>query len=294
MNKAKEIVWFIRNIKNIGKIQLCCYRYGDRGKRKVLLLGMHGDELTPYYIVSNYLNKNKFIDFTLDIIPVINVGGLLTGKRMDLLYGLNYNRFYNNSSINFITEINSALYKFIEDADLIIDMHNWDSPSSIFGICFNNLGLNDKTYLNTYSTIGVNLVLDNSLINEFNESLGTKINSIKYFPVEYPNQNYVNSAIIKRLSDNLSNTLNERFIQKSPIIIQEKDSIISNEMGVLNVCIKPGEFIHEGSMVAELIDPFSGFEKYTIKSKKDGYILYFENSKFVLPGDVIMVIGTSK
>ena len=53
----EKITWFTKSIQGIGEIKLEAYKYGNSGKRNILLLGMHGNELTPYYLVSNLINK---------------------------------------------------------------------------------------------------------------------------------------------------------------------------------------------------------------------------------------------
>jgi len=292
MKPNETVTWFEREAPGMGRLRLQAFRYGRGPVRKVLLMGMHGDELTPYYLVSRLLEREEPEDYTLEIVPVINAGGLLAGKRMDLIYDENYNRaFQKKGTENIVAAVSSALLEHVKDADFILDMHNWESPSVVFGMGFSPDGCSDDL-LRVYASLGAVCVLDASWTVDYEATFGAALVGRPYFPIEYPPQRLLDEWTIADYSAKLDRTLKGEGSSQLPVVLGDRRALNSPRPGIFDPLVEPGSWVGEGEIIGSIIDPFDGFKVHQIRSDAPGMVMYFENRKFVLDGEPVCVLGT--
>lgn len=295
MKQNEKFTWFERDVPGIGLLRLQAYRYGKGSIRKVLLMGMHGDELTPYYLVSRLLEQDEPKDYTLEIIPIINVGGLLAGKRLDLIYETNYNRvFFEKRSKSIVEDISSTLLEYVKDSDFILDMHNWESPTVIFGMCFDPICFSDDAFLQIYSSLGAECVVNASRTRDYKKSFGAALLRRPYFPIEYPPQQMLNKEQVVDYSIKLDRTLRGELSREIPVLLDSQIVLNTPCPGIFDPQIEPGNFIEKNDSIGSIIDPLNGFIIHKIYSDTSGYVIYFQNKKFVLDNEAVCVLGNVK
>ena len=295
MKPNELITWFEKDIPGLGQLRLQAYRYGKGSARKVILMGMHGNELTPYFLVAHLLDHINPEGYSLDIIPAINTGGLITGQRMDPISGKNYNRLFQKNSVNSIlNEIATALLNYVNGAEIVLDLHNWESPTVTFGMCFNYGGYHNTEYLRTYATLGVECILDVSHNAEFAGTMGAALSTLNYFPIEYPPQFLINDQFVPKFSNKLNQTLTGKFTEKAPLFFSYRKSVKTPVPGIFCSHVKPADTVKKDEIMGSIIDPLNGFEEHEIRCDFTGYVMYMENKRYVLANDCLFVLGQER
>ena len=261
-----------------------------KGKKILVIGGVHGDELTPIYSVylyQKYLKSNKKRDFkSLTIINSINKSGIENCTR----------EMSNNNTSDLNRKLShenfsptDKLKELIEKNDVIIDCHS--SPK-----CCDFVLLNMDEYNNSYVKF-----CEKNNINYLNRY--SNANTIKKyaldmdkisFTIELNKMNYVDIESAKSGKDLISNiveNINSMKYKKSEPKYEPYTEFNHHKSGIFFPKHKLGEVISKGDKIGYILD-LTTYEKHKVIFNRDGdYRLICQGiSDYITPKDSIYYI----
>lgn len=137
------------------------YQYGSGSPNVVIVAGTHGNESAPahfLHLLVSLLDDQKFNpNYSLTIVPYVNPAAIRAGTR-SLWCQADVNRSWTDNK----TVINEYLLPYIDNADIVLDMHEaWG-----FHTCSNGQSLGQTIYTNNSSLDS----LGKSIVDSLNDS----------------------------------------------------------------------------------------------------------------------------
>jgi len=291
-NKIKE--WGKITIPEIGDYPLYSITIGKGKRRIVLILGLHGDEITAYYVVIKMLELyGDEFPCQLEIIPAINRLGLLFNKRRLPFSDQDLNRLFGKIENKYSQSILAqSLVKHIKNADLIIDLHNWDTPTAIIGI-ISEENCSGVPY-NALLRFGCDYIWLPAK-KEFDHSLGwwAANQGIPYCALELQPPWLIDQKKITKLAKKLYKMLEMDSENPYDAPPQGKRKLMHAPCsGLFEPLIIPGDFVSNSSIpIGKIISASNFEEKCIIKSQNNGLVLHIMNRSFVHEGQILAIIG---
>ncbi len=128
------------------------YDSNTPGPKIVILSGTHGNELAPHYAAVDYFNNHNIKKGSVTIIIVNKCGILFNDREQGLINPFNdINRSYEKNHV-----LNKNIEKYIQDATLVIDLHEsikYDQEGGLGNtITYNNNYLDVEHLINKINT----------------------------------------------------------------------------------------------------------------------------------------------
>ncbi|MCI4434481.1 MAG: succinylglutamate desuccinylase/aspartoacylase family protein [Thermoplasmata archaeon] len=262
------------------------YRYGGKGKKVLIISGLHGDEYSSI-LATNMLIKNISgnLEYNVSIIPIANMGAFLYRSRTSPYGGEDLNRIFPGKRNGSLCErLAERIFSIAMENDIIIDLH------SCGFLCIPHiiaLYKNRKDVVNLTKSLNIRYIV---------ESIGTQgqlmTESLKRgktsIIIEIPSGfgGYIQEKYAKEVSDGLLNFLNGRESDVEHIFLGKIEKVRSEKFGYfrpLKKILKNRE-VKKGEKIGRLDDEF-------IFAKKDGIIISTHFPSYIFKGEIIYEIS---
>ncbi|MBM4402188.1 MAG: succinylglutamate desuccinylase/aspartoacylase family protein [Candidatus Cloacimonetes bacterium] len=276
------------------------------GKPKVLLLvGIHGNEISGLFVVQKLLEKLKLKAGGLNIITAANPLAQALRKRETPLDLRDLNRnFPGNKDRSFTDRLATKIFAEAKKCDLVIDLHTFEDSSPVVAI-FMNHGSNKvkKASLKFIKALQPDIIWRLSTQTEeekrLSGSLGPKLAEIGItnFAIEMPECFRITEEQLERIVMGLLNVfsllgmIDEKtgsWQDKIPIF--ERQQVHADRSGLFIPQKKLMEKVKNSEVVAEMIS-IKNFASSKIKSPFAGQLIVFKEKDLVNTGDTLFTIG---
>jgi predicted deacylase len=297
MLKYKMLKWCDHVIKDIGVVSLSALSFNNHCKRRITIVnGLHGDELSSFLFLRHFIeNEVETLDFRIDIIPFVNWLGHLEGTRNYAIGDINFNLV----DVADSEEINSVLNQmitFASGSDLVIDFHNWDTLSILFGISFNqNFSLEDLA-LRFISNFGCPFIWRIDENQKFEKTLGFKLKALEqpYCAIELPRPDHITHSQFKDFSVLLHRAIRDfdKDFEGVVPIFGHKRAFLSQVSGVYAPEKYPGDIVEEGDIVGTIFNSVNFKTKEHIFAPEDGIVVHSNPGEYVQKNQVLGFVGS--
>ncbi|HIE37370.1 TPA: hypothetical protein EYP83_04295 [Candidatus Geothermarchaeota archaeon] len=285
--------------------------YGDSGKRVLIVTPLHGNEVTPIYLiwrVMEYIESSDALKGSLDIVLGVNFYGLLFNMRVDPLSGRDINRsFPGGDEYGSSGHIAKSIYELAHKGyDLVLDIHG--AGYSIPHIIIDYLDLEVTDYLievakysgipyiwdyydmEKYYGFGLDRTLTGSLVK-----LG--VPSLTY---ELPTSGYSDKDMVNSFNGliNILSYLDVLDCDKLDVEDYPKEvnglfrrRLYSEHGGFIEAFKEPGEYFIQYEDLA-VIKNILGEVLERIRVDKEGYIISIRRTGVVKPYEGVTSIAT--
>jgi predicted deacylase len=245
-----------------------------KGKNISVIAGIHGNEITPIYILMKMVKESQFSDLTifndinkLTIINGVNDIGLLNNERD---YKKPHSFDLNRTFIANEKDVIGELEEYLLNTDILIDIHS--SPNCTE---FALIDYNEKT--NFYAdwceradvTFAVRYSNGNTL-KKFIQDQGGASLTLEVDRMEKINSESANRSI--KVIKNLLNTC----LDKDPFISRPKGipicQIFTYRQGIVEYTVNPGDFVKKTDLVAKVLN-LNGDVELEVRSHIDGTVI---------------------
>ena len=296
----QEISWCETRMGPGCSISLRAYRWGDGGPRCCLVCGMHGDEYTPHYVVREYLRAGSPTSNcgTLDIIPAANWAGMLMGIRDYPFCGVDLNRgFAADHGCEHLGEVTHRLVEFLRTAQLVIDLHNWDTPTLLVGISYESPpgNLPGGPAWRALRHFGCDYVWVPSE-EKYAHTLGASLSRLRtpYCAIELPPPWLVSGALITDYAHRLGKAIAFAEPEESPQVLWGDRTVLhAPTSGLFAPSVSPGDAVTAGTLVGEVFSPLDPLMGERIESCASGMVLHVEERTLVRENAPVCFIGTA-
>jgi len=275
---------------------------GEHSRRLCVVTGIHGDEFEGQYIVyelNRRLQAGKgHLHGVVDLYPCVNPLGMESNSRGIPGFDLDMNRsFPGNSQGDLVERAAAALVQDIMDASLCLDLH----ASNIFirEIPQARLSTDYADTVMEYARVSnvdfiwvseSKTVLEATLVHTLNSL------SVPAFAIEMG----VGMRITRKYGDRITDGI-LRIMKKlgmwdgpaqefpNPLVSLEHAvyMIHSQSAGIFMLMTENFMELHEGDLVGEIIDPYSGIKKQEIYAPCDGMIFSVRDYPVVYQGSLL-------
>ncbi len=296
MPKYEWIKWCDHQFRNMGVISLSALSFNHHFSRRITLInGLHGDELSSILFLKHFIeNHVADTDFRIDIIPFVNWLGHFEGTRNYGIGDINFN-LVDASDSEEINAVIDDLISFASGSELVIDFHNWDALSILFGITFEQSYNPKDLALRFLCSFGCQFIWSIDQEQRFEKTLGHKFRGIgqPYCAIELPRPDDLVydqfKGYAERLQWAIRNMNNSHEI--SVPIFGSKSPFVARVSGVYAPEKYPGEHVKLGDTVGTVFDSTNFEVKETIKASHSGIILHSSTGEFVCKNQVLGFIG---
>ncbi|HPD74203.1 MAG TPA: succinylglutamate desuccinylase/aspartoacylase family protein [Patescibacteria group bacterium] len=279
-----------------------------RGKKALIVCGIHGDEYTGLLVINNVLEKIKDIQGELWIIPSANALAQALNIRINPLDLYDLNRKFPGDKTKEPTDrIAAEIFEIAKDMDAVLDFHTFEDPTVVTNI-FMNCGSNEtkKKTLEFIKLFDPDIVWELNIKSrdelKFVTALGPKLSfeGIPNIAVELPQLHNVSDEQIERAVDGTIKILNNLKItnvshakESRELLFVENKEFNSNVSGIFVTHKKLMDKIKKGEVVGGVID-ITSFKKTQIKSHESGVLMVLKDRQFVTTGGRLFTVGKLK
>jgi predicted deacylase len=266
-------------------------RWGDGAPRRVLVAGLHGDEFTPHYVLRAFArNFAAKLGGTIDVVPAVNWLGMLLRRRRYPVGSVDLNHSFRACPQRAVATLLGDLVTFTEGADLVVDLHSWDSPTALVGITYKAPQEADEAW-ELLERFGCDFVW-RPRKPEFQGTLGAvlKERDTPYCGIELPPQQLVDEAGITSYSQQLYRALS-RQVPRTPVPSGGRELIHAGANGLLCPCAVPGQSVAEGDRLAEIWCPCSFEPVSETVCRRQGVLLHCAPRGMVQAGELVHIVG---
>lgn len=292
---CRRILWGRTCVPGGGTIDLMALRYGDGRPRQVVIAGLHGDEPTPIYILAEFVREHAAaIGGTLDIVPAVNWMGLLLGRRRFPFGGVDLNRSLVDGMPNaYARQTMDDLVSFCEGADLVADLHSWDSPTVLMGISHALEDAHAAASINALTRLGCefiwrpqDLAAVKGTLGDALAHLGVPYCAAEFSPAWLVDPPWIADAAA-RLADMLSGVE-----AGPPPLIGGREPVVATEAGLFFPVLEPGSRVELGQTCGAVLDSRTLRCVGEVISPTRGMVVQLETRRAVFPGQTVAFIGT--
>ena len=296
-NCFTEIEWASLRLPTGGEISLRALRVGKGLPRTVVVIGLHGDETAPLYVLEQMLRTCQIerITGTTDFVLTVNWLGLLSNRREFPIMHENVNRLFTNGGNETPARVLvNKLESFLRDSDLVIDLHNWDSPTTILGIHYDcgSTTVNDRS-IGVLAAFRCAYIWTPENNSDFIGTLGQRLASIPiaYAGIEFPPPWLIDHAIIEDLSRRLFRVLSRTPASEPRPPTGLRREIVSPDSGLLLPLKNPGDIVSANEPIADLRSVSSLKTLGRVLSPQAGMLLCLASRRFVHSGETLGFVG---
>lgn len=292
-------------IGNVGvlDINVPVIKVGSGNKRVLLIIGVHGDELSGLLVANNLLENWCLAGVELDIITAANPLAQALGVRQALPDLKDLNRVFPGDASDSITSRGAAaLFKFAKKFDLVIDLHTFSNLAPITAI-FMNSGT-EKIRAECIKLIRVfnpEIVWQLTPLrveeSHFTGALGPRLANagVPNFGVEMPEHFRISNNQIERIVTGIISTtkaVNGNNVKGSNnvTLVFDRQVFKSNRAGIFLPTRKLLDEVKEGEEVGEIIS-IKNLNKNSVKSPFSGTLIEIADKSLANLGDTLFTVG---
>lgn len=259
-----------------------------KGKRILIIAGVHGEELTPVYCLSVF--SKQYIDIvkqdfkSMTIINGVNMDGLKQGTR-DIPNNStsDLNRMFISESR---TDSFNLLKEHIEENDIVIDVHSSPSCTDFALIDIDEYMSSMKEWCNKSSVTAAFRYSGADTIKRYCLDMGkpaltielNKLNVIDYASAKN------GAEILTRLILRSANYA--KIEKKEPGYVKELVEIKTHVSGIVDYHVKNGEHFKEGDTLYSILDLDLNII-YDYNVSFDGFVVCEPTKQFAKRGDTL-------
>ncbi len=290
------------------EIPILKFTGNKRGKKALIVCGIHGNEYTGLLVINKVLEKIKDIQGELWIIPSANSLAQALNIRINPLdlYDLN-RKFPGDKKKEPTDRIAAEIFDIAKDMDVVLDFHTFEDPTVVTNI-FMNCGANEtkKKTLELIKLFDPDIVWELNIKSKeelkFVTALGPKLSfeGVSNVAVELPQLHNVSDEQMERAVDGTIKILNNLKITKLPdvkksrkLLFVEHKELDSDISGIFVTNKKLMDKVKKGEVVGEVID-ITSFKKTQIKSHESGILMVLKDRQFVTTGGRLFTVGRVK
>lgn len=292
---VQALRWGTSRIPGGGEVELEALRFGAGEPRRVLVSGLHGDEPTPVFILAALVKRHLFeVHGTVDVVPAVNWAGLLLGRRRYPFGDVDLNRALMDAMPNpYARETMEDLVTFCAGAQLVVDLHSWDSPTALMGICHHPDCKMPDIRLQALARLGCEFIWTMQDAPEVDGTLGAALGraGTPYCGVEFSPAWIIDDRYVEQAAAGLLNILREAPVHDLPPM-GRRASVRCNAAGLFHPCVRPGDRIRHGRSCGDIINPRTLDVVGCATSPVDGMVLQLEARRSVFPGQIVTFVGT--
>lgn len=272
-------------------------------KRVSIVTGTHGDELEGQYVCYELIRKLKArreeLTGIVDVYPALNPLGIDSISRSIPLFDLDMNRIFPGSKDGPMAEYTAErIIKDIRGSDLCIDIH----ASNIYLKEIPQVRINElmADELVPYAKmLNVDFIWIHQSATVLESTLAHSLNTIGIptLVVEMGVGMRLTHEYCDQLVDGIFNIMKEFKIWrgatvpvKEPLICSEPDAVFfanANAPGLFIPRIEHWKDIKAGTVLGEIVDPFTGESVETIVSPSDGMVFTLREYPIVYEGSLV-------
>lgn len=299
------------------EVALPVIEIGEGNPRVLILVGLHGDEYTGFYVVERLLERLRLSRGSVKIISAANPLAQALRLREEPLAKLDINRIFpGDREKDFSRRIAAVLFEQAKEChDCVIDLHTLGMHSRLMCLHINHGSRETRTRsLDLIHAFGPDLVwqLDTSsgLGARWRGSMGPEMaqQKIVNFVVELAEHYHVDDEELNRAASGILRVLGHlQMIDDPPAATTSPpqrfayQDVTADSSGLfepdwdLLAAIRSGRFPHVqvGQRIGSAIDPAS-FERTDVLSKFDGPLIALSGRWFLRTGDAIYNVGETK
>ncbi|MFH1890269.1 MAG: succinylglutamate desuccinylase/aspartoacylase family protein [Candidatus Kuenenbacteria bacterium] len=289
-------------------LDLPIIKIGDGSPKLLIVNNLHGNELSGFYILEEFLKYLPKIQGTLGIISSVNPLGLIHKHRLLPLDFVDLNRNYpprdKERGINVV--IKEKLIELGLNYDVIIDIHNFTRPSLSAGVVIEQMSEDlKKTMNNCFRVLRTDIVIvmskrieeEKRAANSFTSYLANQ--GKLAFGVEYPSTPQLDSKQINKYATGLKDLLNviglvnqQGFNLNSYLLppIFQRQQIISRTTSLFIPSKKLWDKIDAGDILGHVID-IASLQRESLSSPYGGILTEISDRRLCVFGEKVATIG---
>jgi len=292
---SAKVQWSSAAISDCASVPLKALRVGTSGDRYVVVAGVHGNETTPLYVLRRFLEETEHTEAcTIDIIPVVNVLGVALGTRREPLCGEDMNRLLLAQAPDSVArQVMSDLVKFCAEAEVVVDLHCWDSPSAVIGICHRAPVSGPSRELRVLASFGCDYVWIPGSEDGIEGTLGQELTrlGIANCAIELPAPGSVDRRGVGDFSKRLRKALVGPH-SRCQLRCGQREAIHAVAAGLYDPLVSAGEDVNQGTCLGRFLDPGTLAVQGVASSHCTGILMDHAGRRVVHRGEVVAHIGT--
>jgi predicted deacylase len=260
--------------------------------------GIHGDEINGIVTARKLLEEMdkgwNLLKGTLIFIPLMNIYGFLSTSRT-FPDGRDLNRSFPGSKKGSLASRIAFIIneEIISQIDYGIDFHTGGRMLSNHPQI--RVDFKDKIGLELAKSFGTNFIVNSKHIEKSFRKTAYKAR--KHILVYEGGESMrvddlaIREGVLgtKRMLQQLE-MLEKNLPTTESIILKESNWLRAKASGIFNSCVKLGEPIKKGQILAEISDPY-GHTKIEIKAPTNGHVIGINNLPVINVGDALVHIG---
>lgn len=299
------------------EISLPVLEFGAGNPTVLMLVGLHGDELTGYLMLLDLFERLSLKKGTLRVIMAANPMGLALQQREEPINNKDINRsFPGDPKGNFTHRLAAKLLEQAEQSDCVLDFHTFYMHRMRLTAIFMNHGTREvrERSLRLIHAFAPEVIWQLDTRTEEQQqwagSMGPEMagRGIVNFAIELPAVFWANNAVVHRATDGVLRVLAALgMVEDAPAppegqpLVYTHREVDADRSGIwmpredLLEALIQGKIPHvaEGDLLGHLVD-FSTLERVEKCSPYTGPIVALLPRMFVRTGDEICTIGGSK
>lgn len=277
-----------------------------KGPRIAIVNGLHGEERTGALLIQDLLARELGFQGTLAVIPCANPTATLSGTRLTPEDGVDLNRTFPGDAHGSLSHrVAHALFTFLQDFDLVIDVHSFPKmrmPS--IGVFCNQGNTEQKRHvLELVSRMQPDYIWLLDTATGEAAKAGSLVEALLKrgmlsFGIEVPDIELISDELECRSVDGLQRVI-ESFTESSfsntartvPAI--ERVAATSSQSGLFIRCLDVNAKVAEGDVVGHMVR-LDTFEKAPVRAPTAGIVLCTLEKTVVSAGQRVVIIGKAK
>jgi len=316
------------------EVKLPLLKFGSGEPKLLILVGLHGDETSGYFVITRLLDQLELSKGTLSIIMAANPLAQALQQRWDPINNRDVNRaFPGRPTGEFTDRLAAALLRQAKGCDCddgeechcveqgkaydcVIDFHTFNLSRMRTTAIFMNHGKRDVrekslTLIRAFAPECIwQLDTRTEEQQQWAGSMGPEMagQGIVNFAVELPASFWADDIVINKAVEGMLRVLHEmNMVDTDPPLPEEepvtysRDEICADEAGIwlprsdLLEAVKAGEFPQiKEEDIIGQIVDLATLEKYRVKSNLEGLLPVLLSHTIVRVGDTLSVVGTQK
>lgn len=288
-------------------INIPLIKIGSGKPRVLLIVGVHGNEISGLFVVQRLLERLELKTGELNIITAANPLAQGLRKRKSPIDFEDLNRaFPGEAGKGFTSRLATKIFAEAKKCDLVIDLHTFEDPSPIVAI-FMNHGSKKvrKESLKFVKAFKPDIIWQLSTQTKeearLSGSLGPKLaeEGVANFAVEMPEHFRIGEEQLNRATEGLINTLSslgmtDRKVEstQNKIPVFERRQVRADVAGIFIPRKKLMDKVKKNEVAGEIVS-IKNFRKTLIRAPLAGPLIVMKDRDLIQTGDTLFTIGKS-
>lgn len=275
------------------QVEIPCLTIGSGNPRGTVLALQHGGELSPLWVLKEFLQKADAIKGTATIIPVANPFGMVSATRNEPIDGKDLNRqFPGNVSGDFSARLAARLFELCRSSDFVIDLHTFSRQSPFLVGYTGERSLVEPIISRLQPDVVWKVNEKRGEDRRFAGSLDGALTAIGVPAVfiEMPNYQMITPALIMRIAQSLVRVFDGESGLINPIPEFQATYLYADQTGLFEPSVAPLQTVQEGDVIGE-ISLLPTFNTIKIFTPSSGTVLTVKGRDLVRTGSKVGSIG---